>query len=142
MPEMKNLSFDTGLVTFTLNDACKVSFNPTDSFFVEKLFNTFDALDRKEESYRDQVSKMEKREIFDFARKRDQEMRALIDDLFGVPVCEALFGGMNVYSLADGLPVWTNLLMAVIDEVDTTFAREQKATNPRIQKYTAKYTRK
>lgn len=143
MPEMKTLSFDTGLVTFTLNGTCEVSFNPTDSFFVEKLFNTFDALDRKEESYRDQVAKMaDKREIFDFARKRDQEMRALIDDLFGVPVCGALFGGMNVYSLADGLPVWTNLFMAVIDEVDTTFAREQKATNPRIQKYTAKYSKK
>ena len=30
-------------------------------------------------------------------------------------------------------------LRAVMDEIDTTFAREQKATNPRIAKYTKKY---
>lgn len=40
---------------------------------------------------------------------------------------------------ANGLPVWCNLMMAVMDEIDTTFTREQKLTNPRISKYTAKY---
>ena len=34
---------------------------------------------------------------------------------------------------------YDNLMLAIMDEVDTTFAREQKATNPRIQKYTKKY---
>ena len=29
--------------------------------------------------------------------------------------------------------------VAVMDEIDTTFTREQKLTNPRISKYTAKY---
>ena len=81
----------------------------------------------------------DKKEIFEFARERDTEMREIIDGLFGVPVSEALFGGMNVYALANGLPVWCNLMLAVMDEVDSTYAREQKATNPRIAKYTAKY---
>ena len=49
------------------------------------------------------------------------------------------FNTPNVYAMADGLPVWCNLLFAIMDEIDTSFAREQKATNPRIQKYTAKY---
>ena len=39
------------------------------------------------------------------------------------------------------LDVWTNFLLALMDETDSAFAREQKATNPRIQKYTAKYRR-
>ena len=30
---------------------------------------------------------------------------------------------------------------AIMDEIDTTFAREQKAQNPRISKYTKKYHR-
>ena len=79
------------------------------------------------------------REIFEIARLRDTEMRELIDGVFGRPVCAELFGDMNVYAMADGLPVWCNFLLAVMDEIDTTFAREQKLTNPRIQKYTAKY---
>lgn len=29
MPEIK---FDTGIVTYTLNESCQIAFNPTDSF--------------------------------------------------------------------------------------------------------------
>ena len=137
---MAELKFSTGVVTFTVNEKCDISFNPTDSAFVERLFNTFDTLDKKQESYKEEISRVgDNREIFNIARKRDAEMRELIDGVFERPVCGELFGGMNVYAMADGLPVWCNFLMAVMDEVDTTFAREQKLTNPRIQKYTAKY---
>ena len=69
----------------------------------------------------------------------DAEMRSMIDEALGAPVCDALFGDMNVYALADGLPVWANLMLAVMDEIDTSFARQQKLTDPRISKYTAKY---
>ena len=137
---MKELRFDTGLVEYKLNDAVVVTFNPTDAAFVERLFNTFDALDKADEARMDEAEHTANaREIFDLARKRDVEMRGMIDDVLGQPVCDALFGSMNVYAAADGLPVWCNLMFAIMDEIDTSFAREQKATNPRIQKYTAKY---
>jgi len=137
---MNTLNFETGVVTYSVNNgACEISFNPTDSAFVEKLFNAFDALDKKQEAYKAEIERVaDKREIFEIARKRDAEMREIIDGIFG-PVSNSLFGDMNVYALAGGLPVWCNFLLAVIDEIDTAFAREQKATNPRIAKYTAKY---
>ena len=137
---MNALNFDTGIVTFSVNGKAEVSFNPTDSGFVERLFLAFEDLDKKQEAYKEEISKVaNKREVFEIARVRDQEMREMIDSIFQVPVCSAVFGGMNVYALADGLPVWCNFLLAVMEEIDTTFAREQKATNPRIAKYTAKY---
>lgn len=140
---MKELSFDSGLVTYSLNGKCEVSFNPTDSNFVERLYATFEELDRKQEQYKNDIEKMaDKRKVFDYARERDTDMRGMIDEVFGAPVSDALFGGMNVYAMAGGLPVWCNLMLAVMDEIDTTFAREQKATNPRIAKYTAKYRKK
>ena len=71
----------------------------------------------------------------------DEEMRDIIQEVFCFDVCGAVFGDMNVYALADGLPVWCNLMLSVMDEIDTTFAREQKAQNPRISKYTKKYHR-
>ena len=140
---MKELNFETGLVTYSLNGGkCQLSFNPTDSNFVEKLFNAFDTLDKKQEAYKAEAEKnANKREIFETARKMDEEMRDIIRDAFGFDVCGAVFGDMNVYALADGLPVWCNLMLSVMDEIDTTFAREQKAQNPRISKYTKKYHR-
>lgn len=142
MNDVKALNFESGLVTYNINGKCQVSFNPTDSNFVERLYMAFEDLDKKQESYKTQVEKLaDKREIFDFARERDVEMRQVIDGLFDAPVSDSLFGGMSVYAVAGGLPVWCNLMLAVMDEIDTTFSREQKATNPRIAKYTEKYHR-
>lgn len=137
---MAELNFATGVVTFAVNGVHDISFNPTDSAFVERLFDAFDLLDKKQDAYKAEVERTaNSREVFATARKMDAEMREIIDGVLGDGTSAAVFGGMNVYALADGLPVWCNFLMAVMDEVDTTFAREQKATNPRIQKYTAKY---
>lgn len=137
---MAGITFDTGVVSFDLNGKTTITFNPTDSVIVEKIYNTFEELDKKQDAYKAEIEKCgNKREIFDIARRRDQEMRAIIDDLFGKPICDELFGSMNIYALADGLPVWCNLMLAVIDQIDTTFSREQKATNPRVAKYTAKW---
>lgn len=137
---MKELNFDSGLVTYSLNGKCEVEFNPTDSNFAERLYSAFDELDKKQDGYKAQIESMtDKKEIFDFARERDTEMRGIIDSVFGAPVSDAVFGGMNVYAVSNGLPVWANLLLAVMDEIDSTLSREQKLTNPRVSKYTAKY---
>ncbi len=137
---MPDIKFETGKVTYTLNGDTQVSFNPTDSAFVEKLFSAFDTLDKRQDAYKAEVEKIgDKREIFDIARKRDAEMREIIDGVFDAPVCAALFGGMNVYAMADGLPAWANLMLAVMDEIDTSFAKQKKLTDPRISKYLARY---
>lgn len=137
---MKELIFDSGLVTYSINGKCEVTFNPTDSNFAERLYAAFEELDRKQEAYKAEIEKRaNKKEIFDLARELDTEMRGIIDGLFEIPISDTLFGGMNVYAIANGLPVWCNLMMAVMDEIDTTLSKEQKLTNPRISKYTAKY---
>lgn len=137
---MGDLCFGVGRKSYNLNGAIEVFFNPTDVDFAQKVYNTFDSLDKKQEYYKEEVKKIAgTAKIFDFARERDAEMRAMIDSVFDAPVCNAVFGSMNVYALADGLPVWCNLMLAVIDELDSGFAREQKMTNARVQKYTSKY---
>ena len=137
---MNEIRFEIGVKTFNLNGAVEVSFNPTDTEFARRIYETFDSLDKKQDHFKEEVGKIAgTSKIFDFARERDAEMRTMIDNAFGVPVCDAVFGGINVYALADGLPVWCNLMLAVMDELDSGFAREQKATNARVAKYTAKY---
>ena len=130
------LSFANGVQEYTVHGVkgdVIIRFNPTDGTFIQRLYNAFDTLDKKQEKYADEVQKCGDRvEIFNIADRRDKEMREIIDGLFEEPVCDSIFGGLNV---------WVNFLLALMDETDSAFAREQKATNPRIQKYTAKYRR-
>lgn len=138
---MADLNFQTGDVSFNINGKCDVAFNPTDGAFVDRLFTAFESLDKMQEGFATAASKMaNKREIFSLMGQRDTEAREIINGLFGSDVCGAIFGSMSLYALAGGLPVWANLMLAIIDEIDTAFAREQKATNPRLAKYTAKYS--
>lgn len=139
---MKELTFETGLVTYSLNGACEVRFNPTDTAFARRLFDAFDALEQRQEGYQQQAAALrEPREIFAFARERNQEMRQLLDGLLGAGTSDAIFGEMDLYAMAGGLPVWCNLLLALMDEMDAALAREKKAADPRLKKYLDKYRR-
>ncbi len=140
MPEIR---FDTGLVTYDLNGACQVTFNPTDSSFVERLLSAMEAMDKVQEEHNAQMEKDEDSgELFRKARERDKDMREILDRAFDVPVCAALFGEMNLYAMADGLPVWCNLVLAVMDEVNAAAQRERKRIDPRLAKFTAKYKKR
>lgn len=139
---MSNIKFESGLKTFTINEAIEVSFNATDGTFVERIYKVFDTMDKKQEDYGKRAKKdADPREVFELMRERDKEARELIDGLFNAPVCEAVFGRMNVFALADGLPVWANLLLAVMEEIDSAVAREKKATDATVKKYTNKWKR-
>lgn len=103
------LSFANGVQEYTVHGIkgdVIIRFNPTDGTFIQRLYNAFDTLDKKQEKYADEVQKCGDRvEIFNIADRRDKEMREIIDGLFEEPVCDSIFGSMNLYALADGLNV-------------------------------------
>lgn len=137
---MKELNFSTGDVTYSINGKLTITFNPTDTNLAKRLNEAFSTLDEKQESYKEQVKNLsDNKEIFEFSTARDKEMREILDGIFNVPVCDALFGAMNVYSLAGGFPVWCNFLLAILDEMEAKYTEENSAANPRLEKYMAKY---
>lgn len=140
---MAELKFNTGVKSFAVNGTPDVFLiNPTDADFVERIFNTFNKLDERQQKKDAEAAKLSDREAFEFAREYNAEMRTAIDKLLGEGVCAKVFGRMNVYAYADGLPVWANFMFALLDECDTAFVHEQKATNPRLKKYLDKYKKK
>lgn len=140
---MAELNIETGLVKYNINGVCEITFNPTDTEFIAKLYKAFDDLDALQNEYKNRIQEAQgSREIFDVAREMDAKMRDICNDAFGFDVCTAVFGAMNVFAMAGGLPVWANLLLAILDEVDTGVTREQKLMNPKIRKYTDKYKAK
>lgn len=141
---MATIKINTGVKEYTLEGVgtATVYFNPTDTAFIDNIFSKFEKLDAKQDEYRARIADASDLEVFQIGREMNKEMRDTIDDVYGAPICDAIFGNMSVYAAADGLPLWANLLLATIDEMDEAFTREKKATNPRIQKYTEKYSRK
>lgn len=137
MPELK---FETGLVKYSLNNVVDVEFNPTDLSFMQRVFRTFDLLEEKQQEYDSaRESAHSSRDFFDLSNRIDTEMREVLDGVFEKPVCEDLFGRMNVYASAGGLPVWCNLVFSVIDLFDESVTAETAKTNPRLNKYLKKY---
>lgn len=138
---MKELTIITGVQEYRLNDKCTVSFNPSDPAFADKLYTAFDALKKKQEARDNNVEKMDAREMFDWLKKMDAEMRDTIDNVFGQPVCNALFGNVSVYAISDGAPLWMNLMTAIMDEMDESIKREKAFHSEKLAKYTQKYHR-
>ena len=100
----------------------------------------FNALDQKEKEYKEQAEKIkDTAEIFDFFKKTENEMRNMIDGIFDVPVCDSVFENVSVYALSDGLPLWVNLMLAIMDEMNVSVMNEQKRMNPRVAEYMKKY---
>lgn len=138
----KVLSIETGVVEYTLNDTVTVRFNPTDVNFIDRLYSAFVNLDEEQEKYRADVAAADDATVFDISRAADAEMREKINSVFGEDICGPLFGNTSVYAMGGGLPLWANLILAIIDEVDDRFATERKETSPRLQKYISKYKKK
>ena len=136
---MKNLSFSDGLEEYTLNDRVTVRFNPTDASFLERLSELFSRLDALQEEVSTLQDSTPEEEVFPLAKSLDARMRDLLDGFFGTTVCEPLFGSMNLFASAGGLPVWANLLLALTEEVESAMQGELSAREARIAKYTEKY---
>lgn len=137
---MKELNFDSGVVSYALNGKCEVSFNPADHVFAERFYNAVDEMGKLQDSYAKKAEEMkDPAEAFSLARQRDEEMGKVLDGLFGAPVCGAVFGDMSLCAFANGFPVWLNLMLSILDEIEVNIGDIQKQADPRIAKYKAKY---
>ena len=105
---MKSISFDTGINAYDLCGKVTVRFNPTDVGFLEKLSDSFAALDLIQEEVKlSQEEITDEKDVFNLAKNLDGKMRDILNALFGMDVCTPLFGSMNLFASAGGLPVWS-----------------------------------
>ena len=137
---MKELVFDSGVVSYSLNGKCEVSFNTADDAFAERFYNAVDEMGKIQDEYAKKAEALqEPGEAFSLARERDGKMGEVLDGLFNAPVCEAVFGTMSLCAFANGFPVWLNLMLSILDEIEANIGDIQKQADPRIAKYKAKY---
>ena len=138
-----NFNVGSGVQEYNINGKCKVYFNPSDPEFSEKVFNALDVLMDLSEKYGNQIqTETDNRKIFSIARELDGKLRETINGLFGEDVCTAVFGTMHLTASGDGLPVWVNFMLALIDIINDAYTEAEKALNPKLKKLVAKYQRK
>ena len=136
------LDISLGVQEFTLCEGCTVKLNPSDPTFMENVARAFDALDDIEVEYRNKslaIKEDDYRKVFQLSRERDGKMREIINNIFGQDICSPLFGTMQLTARAEGLPVWANLLLAFMDQMENTFVEDNAKANPRLAKYVEKY---
>lgn len=134
---MNELNFQTSRRTYTVNGGNEISFDPADVAFVGRVYDLLEKLQQLQEPL--DLEAPEK--VFEIAAARDAQMREEIDNAFGEPVCEKVFGRTNVFSPAGGAPLWMNFLMAVIDEIDAASETEREKS-PKLMAYMEKYEKK
>lgn len=138
---MNALNFSTGVKTFDVNNgAAQVSYNPTDVNFVSRLYDLFVTCAERYEADKDRTFQ-DNAAFFKYAKQRDSEVHDGIDDLFGSGTAADVFQGVSSYAMADGLPLWTNFLLMIIDTVPEEMSRQVKTSKPRVEKYLKKYHR-
>lgn len=148
---MKELSFDTGLVSYTIKgkdsegnvvSSFRVLFNPADESFFNRLFDSLETLDNVIKEYSKNTENAEFKERFEHARNRDKKIEETVDNVFKDKVSENAFETVSPCALANGFPVWMNIAVAIMDEILDNLSEEEKRVNDRVAKYTDKYKKK
>lgn len=138
----KKIAFDDGVIVYDVNGKLELPIRIADVYLIERIYNAFEELDKKQDEYRKTVESVkDNKALFDAAHKIDEEMRGYINEPFEMDVCSALFDHMSVYAISPntGMPVWLNFMLAMLDEVQGTVSGAEAKANARLQKYVAKY---
>ena len=163
MESTRNITFADGLQTFTINGGYEIRFQPTDLKFAERIFSVMEEMSEiqtryaamgenalpdvdfsamNENSETAQAYTRETRERFDAFQQIDSELRNRIDALLGDGAAKGIFGGTNLTAHADGLPIWLNLLLALLDVFPEQAKKEAGLSDERLKAVTARYTQK
>ena len=136
------LKYSTGVKEFEVAGGT-IRFNPSDPAFVHRLMECFDDLQKRQDDGETKNQQLESDGValFHAIEERDAQMRNGIDYVFGPGSSQVIFPGISLYALADGLPVWCNFLLAVLDLVNDSVADAQNADNARIDFYMKKYSK-
>lgn len=137
---MDNLSFETGVVEYSVNGGRTIKFNPSDVGFMDTLYSLvakIDSIDKESQKKRDKQDDLAK--LFDNFRNTDKKMRDAVDAVFGDGFCDDVFDGIRLVAVSDGITVLENFVFAVLDKMDESVHANIAVRNDRIKKYTDKY---
>jgi len=139
---MTSLNFETGLKTFDINGDPErtISFAPSDAAFVRRVYKGLEQLEECQKKYQAKSAAItEPIEVLDAVDAADKDIRNIIDGIFENRVSETIFGKLSTIGVANGMPIWANFIVTLIDGCDIYLSAQETATNPKLKKLLAKY---
>ena len=138
---MGALNYTAGKREYTLPNGALIHFDPCDAEFANKVILAVRNCQKIQSSFpKEPMGDLD--EQLSFIQKMNADIRQEIDTAFGEPVAEKACCGSSPSAISDGLPVWMNFLMAVIDEIDANMPEGEKRSRARVQQYMDKYNTK
>ena len=131
------IKVSTGLVDYDLGGKVTVSINPTDITFGDKLYDAIEQMSALQEEPLPEGD--DTKEVLKKMIEKDRRAREIIDNLFEKEVCRPLYDTVSVFAIADGLPLWANLLLAILEQMRTGAEKRRAELEKKIKKYTDKY---
>lgn len=141
------LNIDDGLVAYSVNGGkATITFNPTDASFFKRLYDAFSKLSAMQDSVNEKHIDDAPEKVYEAMNDISAQMKAQIDETLApfcnVPsICEAVYGGMNLWAYSNGVPVWCNLVLSLIDTAEGAAAEQKTLSKTAMEKYTKKYHR-
>ncbi len=134
------IEYSTGVKTYEVAGG-EISFNPTDTEFSRRLYDCFEKLAnlQTEGEVKNAEVEQDGRKLYDMIGEREAEMRKNIENVFGEGSASKIFPDTGLYALADGLPVWANFLLAIVDIVEEASDKEIGIATPRADMLMKKY---
>lgn len=146
---MAELNIGSGVKSYIIN-GCEIKFNPTDAFFTERLCQVLFELDAKRDEKEKEIKAAQKmdgveglKKIFELSRRYDKEMRDTLDNAVGAPISQAVAGDISIFAVSEAdLPLYVDVIMTLIDQMDAGITAATKAMNPKLEKYVSKYQKR
>lgn len=124
---------------YTINGTA-VTFMPTDLTWVEQFMHMVESIEARIPITQEEQKAIDEdpKAVFAVARRRDRDIREEIDRVFGDGAASAIYPG-NMMTLSEGLPIWLNFVLTIMDKIEAVMNEQQSISGPRIDKYTAKF---
>ena len=138
---MGALNYTAGKREYTLPGGGVIYFDPCDSEFANKIILAIRNCQEIHKRFPDHVMTDLDAQLL-CIQQINNDIRKEIDNVFGDQIADKACCGSSPISISDGLPVWLNFLMAVIDEIDANMPEGEKRSRARVQQYVDKYNTK
>lgn len=139
---MKNINTGAKVEEYNIDGKIVLRFNPADATFVKNFNAAFKALAGAQSELAEAATTVDDEAFFDASAATNTKLRGILNDLFGEDICTPIWGTADLTALSDGLPLWFNFMMALIDEIDADMKSVKDVRSARLDAYLAKYQKK